>query len=116
MIVEQRTYILHPGKVKEWLKIYEEHGLEPQRRNLGTMVGYFYAEFGQLNQIVHMWAYKDLADRADRRARLAADPAWQNFGKLIRGFMMTQENKILIPAPFSPYADAPAKAPATSTN
>ena len=55
---------------------------------------------GQLNQVVHMWRYSDLNDRAARRAALAADPGWAEY--LAQGAPLIQhmENKILSPAPF----------------
>jgi len=59
-------------------------------------------EVGPLNQVVHLWAYDDMADRATRRAKMAADPAWQAYVKQVRPFVVTQENKILTPAPFCP--------------
>jgi hypothetical protein len=104
MIVEQRTYTLYPATVGEYLKRYQEEGLTIQRPILGTMVGYFYTEIGPLNQIVHMWAYEDHADRDRRRAKLKSDPAWIKYTASVRQYLFTQENKILIPAPFSPYA------------
>jgi hypothetical protein len=48
MIVEQRTYTLYPATVAEYLRRYQEEGLEIQRPILGTMVGYFYTEIGAL--------------------------------------------------------------------
>ena len=57
MIVEQRTYTLHPGKVPEYLRLYQAEGMAIQTRILGRMVGYFTTEIGPLNQIVHMWGY-----------------------------------------------------------
>ena len=105
MIVEQRTYTLHPGTVPEYLRHYQAEGLAIQRSILGNMVGYFYTEIGPLNQIVHMWAYQDLADRGRRRATLQADPEWRAYTAKVRPFLMSQETKILIPAPFSPYAN-----------
>jgi hypothetical protein len=107
MIVEQRTYTLHPGTVPLYLKAYEEEGLAIQRPILGHMVGYFHTEIGALNQIAHMWAYQDLADRARRRAELAANSAWRTYSAKVRQYLMVQENKILIPAPFSPYFTEP---------
>ena len=104
MIVEERIYTLYPGKVPAFLKAYEEHGLEIQRRILGHMVGYFHTEIGPQNQIVHMWAYRDLADRTERRARLGADAGWARFREISLPMILTQENKILVPAPFSPRA------------
>lgn len=102
MIVEERIYTLHPGQAPEYLRLYAAEGLEIQRRILGRMVGYFFTEVGPLNQIVHLWAYEDLAERTERRRRLVADEGWQAYAKKIRALIVTQENKILTPAPFSP--------------
>jgi hypothetical protein len=109
MIVEQRTYTLHVGAAATYLALYEAEGLAIQRGILGRMVGYFSTDMGALHQIVHMWAYKDYAEREERRATLNADPRWQAYTPKTRDLQITQENKILIPAPFSPWAqDDPA--------
>ena len=104
MIVEERIYTLHPGTVPAYLQQYEQEGLAIQRENLKNMVGYFSVEVGPQNQIVHMWAYEDLADRQRKRAVQASDPRWRGYVQKVRPFLMLQENKILVPAPFSPYA------------
>lgn len=113
MIVEERLYTLHAGKAPDYLALYEREGLAIQRGILGTMVGYYSTEFGPLNQIVHLWAYRDLADRQERRRRLGADPGWQAYVAKVRPFVVSQENKLLIPAPFSPnpFAQTPAVTP-----
>ncbi|MFY0682704.1 MAG: NIPSNAP family protein [Thalassovita sp.] len=117
MIVEQRTYTLHIGKVAEYLKRYENEGLAIQRPILGRMVGYFSSDIGALHQIVHMWAYKDYAEREERRAILGADPRWQAYAPKMQELQISQENKILIPAPFSPWAqDDPALDMAAAQN
>ncbi len=109
MIVEERIYTLNIGAVPEYLKLYEAEGLAIQRPILGRMVGYFRTEIGPQHQIVHMWAYRDLAERAERRARLLADPRWIAYAQKTRPLQISQENKILVPAPFSPWAqDDPA--------
>ncbi|WP_136659260.1 NIPSNAP family protein [Nitratireductor sp. XY-223] len=109
MIVEERIYSLQVGTAPEYLRLYEAEGLAIQRPILGRMVGYFTTEIGPLHQIVHLWAYRDLAERSERRARLAADEGWKAYVQKIRPFVVSQENKILIPAPFSPWAqDDPA--------
>jgi len=102
MIVEERIYTLLPGKVPDYLRAYETEGLAIQKAMLGTMVGYFSTEFGPLNQIVHLWAYRDLADREARRRRLGADPGWQAYVAKVRPLVVNQENKLLMPAAFSP--------------
>ena len=104
MIVEQRTYTLQIGAVPKYLELYEAEGLAIQRRILGRMVGYFSSDIGALHQLVHMWAYKDYTEREERRARLTADPDWKAYVPKIRPLQISQENRILIPAPFSPWA------------
>ena len=104
MIVEERNYSLHIGAVPKYLEQYEAEGLAIQRSILGRMVGYFSTDIGPLHQIVHMWAYRDLAERSDRRAKLVADPRWQAYALNPRDLQISQENKILLPAPFSPWA------------
>ena len=83
-------------------------GLAIQRPILGHLVGYFLSEMGPLNQVVHMWAYEDLADRARRRAILLSNPDWKVYAAKVKPFVLTQENKILVPAEFSPWAHGPA--------
>ena len=102
MIVEQRTYTINPGATQQYLKTYETQGMEAQKEILGHMVGYFYTDIGPLNQIVHMWAYKDLNERAERRAKLFTDPRWQAMLPNLRPHIVSQESKVLIPASFSP--------------
>ena len=100
MIVEQRTYTTHPGKWRDYLALYEAEGLSIQRPILGRMVGYYTTESGPLNQIIHLWAYTDLNDRAERRARLMAHPQWQAYVAKMLPWLQSQESKFLTPAPF----------------
>ena len=100
MLVEQRTYTTHPGKYRDYLSLYEQEGLQIQLRVLGRMVGYYYTDIGELNQIVHMWAYEDLADRTHRRAELMKDANWRAYAAKMLPLLQSQTSKIMIPAPF----------------
>jgi NIPSNAP len=100
MIVEERMYTLHPGKVPEYLKAYKEEGMAIQKRILGNMFGYFFNEVGTQNQIVHMWWYEDFAEREKRRALMAADAGWVAYAAKVRPFLLHQETRIMRPAPF----------------
>ena len=82
MLIDHRTYRIRPGYVPAHLDIYEQHGFAAQTRHLGKPVAYMFAESGDLNTIVHIWAYDDAADRAKKRAAMAADPEWQNYLKV----------------------------------
>ncbi len=102
MIVEERIYTLQPGTAPEYLRLYEAEGLAIQRSMLGRLIGYFHTEIGPQNEIVHLWAYRDHAEREERRQRLLADDRWRAYVKKIRPMIVSQQNKILIPAAFSP--------------
>jgi hypothetical protein len=66
------------------------------------MVGYFSTEVGTLNQVVHLWAYEDFEERTRKRAELVADEDWKAYVAKVRPLILHQENRILVPAPFSP--------------
>lgn len=102
MIYEMRTYRLRTGAVPAYLKLVGEEGIAIQRGHLGTLVGYYATEIGPLNEIVHVWGYRDLAERETRRAALAADPARAAFLPKIQALIETMESKILRAAPFHP--------------
>ncbi|WP_374653545.1 NIPSNAP family protein [Dongia sp.] len=104
MIYEHRCYRLRNGTVGEYLRLVGEVGLPIQRRHLGQLIGYFVTEIGPLNEITHIWAFDDHADRVRRRAELMADPAWLAFLPRIQALIEEGTNRILLPASFSPLA------------
>lgn len=102
MIVEERIYTLQIGCMAQYMKNYEEHGLAVQKRILGHLVGYYQSEIGPLNQAIHMWGYENFEERERRRKELFADPDWLHYLTLNRPHIISQENKILVPASFAP--------------
>jgi hypothetical protein len=100
MIYEMRTYRLYPGKVPDFMRILEE-GL-PVREKHSKLVGMWSTEIGELNQVVHLWKYKDMAERAQVRQGLREDQEWHKIAAKLDPLIMKMENKILTTAPFSP--------------
>ena len=66
MIVEMRIYTVKPGAVGEFMKIYEQHGLQIQLEILGNLVGWYTNEVGDINEVIHMWGYDSFEDRIKR--------------------------------------------------
>lgn len=97
MILEIRTYSLKPGTMNQYLKLYEAEGFDVQKRTLGGFVGSFVTEVGALNQIVHLWAYRDMDERMTRRAKLSADPIWQAAVAKFISCFVDQESRVLLP-------------------
>ena len=102
MIVEQRVYTVQVGKANQLIDYYGAHGLGVQQRILGNLIGYFSSDIGPLNQVVHFWGYDSLAERERRRAILAKDDEWLAYLRNQPPVITGQENRILIPVPFSP--------------
>jgi len=101
MIVEERIYTMAPGTIPAMLETYEREGLAIHTRILGNLIGYFVSDIGDLNLLVHLWGFKDLQDRAARRAELWSNPEWLAFTAKIP-LPVKMVNRILLPTRFSP--------------
>jgi hypothetical protein len=104
VLVDVRTYRVRPGKLPQELDLYAKHGLAPQIRHLGVPLAYLHAESGDLNTMVHLWAFEDAADRTRRRAAMMSDPEWVNYLKLAdeAAYLVGQRNSLMVPASFAP--------------
>ncbi|NYT69708.1 NIPSNAP family protein [Pusillimonas noertemannii] len=109
MIVDHRTYIIRTGLMRDFLALYAAEGLAVQTEHLGTPLGYYTTEVGELNQVVHLWAYTDMADRQRRRAALEADPRWLAYRRkaAAAGQVLRQSNAILQQVDFTAFASKP---------
>lgn len=104
MYYELRTYTIDPLKLGDWLALYRSHALEVQTEHLGKLVGFFTTEFGEANQVVHIWGYESLDERIARRAAMVADPRWAEFSRRNRelGAVLKLESRLMRPTGFSP--------------
>ncbi|MFV0358228.1 NIPSNAP family protein [Tropicimonas sp.] len=102
MIYDVRTYRCRPGTIRKQLTLYGEHGYDIQRRHLGDPVVFGSVETGDVNSYIHIWAYEDAADRAEKRKSMASDPDWQAYlaKSAAAGNLVSQENTIVVSAPF----------------
>jgi hypothetical protein len=105
-LYELRTYTLHVGKMAEAVKLYQEFGF-PALQKGGQdkkLVGYFQSDTGTINQLVHLWKFDDDADRRTHWAGLSANKDFvEGFASKFRPLVMTQEVKLLHPAPWGPH-------------
>lgn len=95
MILEERKYTLVPGGIPQYIEQYELLGRESQEKHLGEMVGCFQSEVGELNQLVFLWRYENLADRETRRAALMVDEQFTAFRRTVRSLLLQQTNCLL---------------------
>jgi NIPSNAP len=97
MIYEIRTYGIAPGSLAEVEKRFAE-GYELRKKH-SELAAFWHTEIGPLNEIIHVWPYQDLAERARIRAESVKDPGWP---PKIGDFIRTMHSEILIPLPFLP--------------
>jgi hypothetical protein len=102
MIVDHRVYTLRPGTVQAYLELFERDGLPLYLQYCGKLIGYYVADSGELNQLIHLWAYESVEDRERRRAALYLDPRWTAYLEAVLPFIVRQESRLLNPTRFSP--------------
>ena len=102
-VYELRTYTLHVGKMGEAVTVYQEYGWPVFETVQDKLIGYFQSDVGTLNQLVHLWKFDDDADRRRHWQALYADPAFMEFARRIRPLILSQENKLLLAAPWGPH-------------
>jgi hypothetical protein len=97
MIYEIRTYQLAPGSQAEVEKRYGE--AYQYRKKYSELTGFFHTEIGPLNEIIHIWGYSDLAERARIRVEASKDPNWP---PKIQEFIRKMTSEIVVPFGFVP--------------
>src|SRR5499427_10038767 len=97
MIYEIRTNGIVPGSLAEVEKRYGE--AYEHRKKYSPLTAFLHTEIGPLNEIIHIWGYKDLAERSRIRAEASKDPNWP---PKIREFVVNQDVQLITPFPFIP--------------
>ena len=95
-LYELRTYTLRVGTMAEAVKLYQELGFPALRKGGHDkhLVGYFQADTGTINQIVHLWKFEDDAGRRAHWAAVFANKDFvESFASKFRPLVMTQEVK-----------------------
>ena len=97
MIVEQRIYTLCTGGVQEYVRVYNELGRAVQVEILGKLLGFYQYEIGELNQLMFLWEFDSLDERARRRQVLMTDARFKQFRDATRHLLVRQDNRLLRP-------------------
>jgi hypothetical protein len=70
VLIEQITYVLHPGKGPALVAAYEQEGAAVIQASLGRMFAFLHAEVGGMDEVSHLWMFAD-APQALGRSGLA---------------------------------------------
>lgn len=95
MIYEIRTYNARPYGVPQYEARFAE-AYKVRVKYGASLWGWWHTDIGPLNQMVHIWAYESLQQRADIRAAAIQDPSGE-WPPHAGDELLTQENDILLP-------------------
>ncbi len=96
-LYEMRSYTYKVGSINKVIDIWAD--AVPAREEFSPLVAAMHTDTGGLNKWVHIWAYDDLDQRKNVRAEASKTATWP---PPTREFLVSQENKIMIPSSFSP--------------
>jgi len=96
MIYELRTSTVKQRSLSEAVKAAGIVSLEIRKDDYGKLEGCWQTEIGPLNQVMELWSYQDLNERARVLAELNADPRWSAENMRLFGpHLIRQEVRLL---------------------
>jgi hypothetical protein len=101
-IFELRTYTLHVGKLEQAIEVYNQLGWPALKKYNKNIVRYFIGDVGALNQIIHVWQFEDDNSRRELWKTIYADKNFMKFVAEFRPLVLSQENKLMTAAPWTP--------------
>jgi hypothetical protein len=105
MIYELRTSTVKQRSLPEAVKAAGIVSLEIRKDDYGKLEGCWQTEIGPLNQVMELWSYEDLSQRARLLAELNTNPRWSaEYTRLFRPHLMREEIRLLneVRAPKAP--------------
>lgn len=99
MIYEFRTYTLAPRTQGEFLKRWSDGDILRKRQEYSRLAAFWTTEIGPLNEVTHVWEYKDVAERNRIREEVVKAKIWP---PKTSEFIVDMKSDILVPQPFSP--------------
>ena len=96
---EMRSYLIQAGRMEQTRERWA--GALAERVARSPLLAVMHCELESASKLVHFWPYKSLDERWAIRSKAVQDGIWPPKGGAAEE-VISQENRILIPAPFSP--------------
>ena len=103
MLYDFRMYTLKPGATPDYRAGVKEVGLPIRQNHDVALSGWYWSDIGALNQVVHIWGYKDLDHLNSQKAAVYADPDWS--GKYVpraQPLVESQKTWLMMSPAFAP--------------
>ena len=103
MIYDFREYTLNPGATQEYMAAVREVALGIRQKYGVKLAGWYYSDVGELNKVVHIWAFRDHEHMKEAKAQVAADPDWTGkYLPRVHGLIQTQKTYLMLSPDFAP--------------
>ena len=103
MIYDFREYTLLPGKTTEYMAAVREVALGIRQKYGVKLAGWYYSDVGELNKVVHIWAFRDHAHMKEAKAQVSADPDWSGkYLPRVHGLIQSQKTYLMLSPDFAP--------------
>ena len=103
MIYDFRMYTLKPGSTPTYMEAVEELALPIRQRYGIKLAGWYYSDVGELNQVVHIWGYRDHVHLAEAKAQVYADPDWkEKYIPRVQHLVVAQKTYLMLSPDFAP--------------
>ena len=101
MIYDMRTYDLNPGALQAYMDAVREVALPLREEHGIKLAGWYYADIGKLNRVIHIWAYRDYTHFDHARQAVRRDPRWTDeYLPRVKGLIARQQDQIMLAADF----------------
>jgi hypothetical protein len=93
-LVDHRIYTIRLRKMPEFLGVFNRMAMPILMETLGTPLGFWTSCVGPLNQFVHLWAYKDMADYERRSRARDSHPDFPAYLAASEHLIVSQETRL----------------------
>ncbi len=103
MIYDYREYTLMPEKTTEYMAAVREVAKGIREKYGIKLAGWYYSDVGELNKVVHIWAFRDHEHMKEAKAQVAADPDWTGkYLPRVHGLIQSQKTYLMLSPDFAP--------------
>lgn len=100
-VYEMRRHTVLPSKLEQFSHRFQQ-GVE-DRNKYSQLIGIWYSDFGELNQVYHLWHYRSPDERVKIRENSEEDEMWKETIRDCKLFLSSMSSKLLVPTKFSPW-------------
>lgn len=94
-LVNLRIYTIALRKMPQFLEVFDRLAMPVLIETLGPPIGFYTSTIGALNQVVHLWAYKDMADFEARSRARDAHPDFATYLASSGHLITAQEDRLI---------------------